>query len=97
MIKYNKEKVNKEIDKLISISRLQKQVANVLLKSLEIFLYVNVNRIYQRHTIFTQALLHKYIISLYAIMTNLAIIGNNNIFLHNNITKSLLLKDRTIS
>lgn len=46
MVKYNKEKVKKEMDKLISSSRLRKQAADVSPESFEIFSYVNINREY---------------------------------------------------
>lgn len=44
MVKYSKEKVKKEMDKLISSSRLRKQAADVFPGSFEIFSYVNINR-----------------------------------------------------
>lgn len=80
MVKYNREKVNKEMDKLISSLQIQKQVADVSSESFKIFSYVNVDRKYRRHISFTQALLCKCINSLDAIMADLNAMGKDNIF-----------------
>lgn len=97
MIKYNKEKVNKEIDKLISGLQLQKQIINISLKSFEIFLYIDVDKNHWRYIPFTQTLFSKYADSSDIIRTNLNDIGNGHIFLDNNTMELIPLEDQTIS
>lgn len=95
MVKYSREKVKEEIDKLISSSRLQKQAANGSPESFETFSYINVDKKHRRHALFTQALLCKCVDSSDAIMANLDAMGNDNISMRDHMTERPLLKDRT--
>lgn len=85
------------MDKLISSFQLQKQTVDVFPKNFEIFLYVNFDKEYQRHTLFIQALLCKYVDSLDTIMADLDTISDDNIFLRNNMIEPLLLNNWTTS
>ncbi len=97
MVKYSREKVKEEMDKLISSFRLRKQATNIYPENFETFLYVDVDREHQRHTSFTRALLHKCVDSSNAIMADLDAMSNDNIPLRDNMTEPLPLKDWTNS
>lgn len=93
MVKYSKEKIKEEMDRLISSFWLQKQVTDLFLESFKMLLYVDIDKKYWKYVLFTQALVSKYVVSLITIIADPDTISNNNIFLYNNIMKSLLLKN----
>lgn len=97
MIKYRGKKVKQELDRLISGLQLKKQVADIFLEGFKTFLYVDVDKKYERHAPFTQVLLYIYIDSSNTIMNDPDAMSDKEVFLSNNITELLLLEDQTSS
>lgn len=58
-------------------------------------MYINIDKKYKRYASFTKILLYKCVDSSDANIADLDAMSNNNMFLCNNMTKSLLFKDRT--
>lgn len=83
MVKYSREKVKEEMNKLISSPQLRKQAADISLESFKTFSYVDIDRKYCSHARFTQALLCKCVDILDAIINISDTIGNDNISLRN--------------
>lgn len=83
------------MDKLISSLQFRKQAADISLESFEIFSHIDVNRKYQKHASLTQALLCIFVNGLDTIMNDPDIMGDKNITLCDNMTKSPLLEDQT--
>ena len=81
---------------MISSPCLKKQVTNVSPESFELFLYVQINRKYQKHALFTQFLICIYVDSSKTIIKDLDLIDLNGIPpLCNNMIKPPLLEDWT--
>lgn len=85
------------MDKLISSFQLLKQVVDISLEGFETFLYVDIDKKYQKHIPFTQALHYKCVDSLDTIMAHPDAVDNYNIFLRDKMMEPPLLKDQITS
>lgn len=92
ILKYCQKKIKEEMDKLILSSQHRKQVADISPENFEIFLYIDINKKYNRYVSFTRVFICIYVNDLEAIMNNPDVMGNNNILLHNNMIELLVLK-----
>lgn len=84
------------MQKLILNLHLKKQVSDILPKSFKCFLYIKVNKLYQKYMLFILFLLRIYINSLDNIIDNPDAVSND-FFLCNNMRKFLLFENRLSS